>query len=190
MAKTKRHLVYFINKANKTCFHLVSFISGPTLAITDKGVGNTKGRGVIKENPAITDKGLVNANKKLDTKGKVNHLLAPAITDKGRGNTKGSGVTKENHPPINVSYKGINNIHSNNNSIKPNSIKGIKGTCFDNTLSVEQNITNMSKRYNEILKGNKHNSGIKKRWGRKINPDKIKRDKEGLGIKYTKLSLS
>ena len=31
MAKTKRNLVYFINKENKTDFHLVSFISRPTL---------------------------------------------------------------------------------------------------------------------------------------------------------------
>ena len=31
MAQTKPHLVYFINKTNKTDFHLVSFISGPTL---------------------------------------------------------------------------------------------------------------------------------------------------------------
>ena len=30
----------------------------------------------------------------------------------------------------------------------------------------------------------------KNRWGRKINPDRTKRDKEGLGIKYTKLSLN
>ena len=49
----------------------------------------------------------------------------------------------------------------------------------------------MSKRYNEILnKGNKPKSGLKNLKGRKINPDRIKRDKEGLGIKYTKLSLN
>ena len=110
---------------------------------------------------------------------------------KGQGNTKGRGVIKENPALINVSYKGINNINSNNNPNKPNSIKGIKWTCFDNTLSVEQNITNMRKRYNEILnKGNKNKSGIKNHWGRKMNPDRIKRDKEDLGIKYTKLSLN
>ena len=31
MAQTKVHLVQYINKANKTDLHLVSFISGPTL---------------------------------------------------------------------------------------------------------------------------------------------------------------
>ena len=36
MAQTKWHLVYFINKANKTDFHLVSFISGPTLMPMDR----------------------------------------------------------------------------------------------------------------------------------------------------------
>ena len=40
MAQTKRHLVYFINKANKTDFHLVSFISGPTLALSTMGPTN------------------------------------------------------------------------------------------------------------------------------------------------------
>ena len=34
MAQTKWHLVYFIDKTNKTDFHLVSFISGPNLGIS------------------------------------------------------------------------------------------------------------------------------------------------------------
>ena len=86
----------------------------------------------------------------------MNHLMAPPSNDKGRGNNKGRGVIKENPAPANADYKGVNNINSNNNSNKPNNKKGIKGACFDNTISVQQNITNMSKRYNEILnKGNK-----------------------------------
>ena len=118
--------------------------------------------------------------------------MAPASTDKGSGNNnKGRGVINENPAPANANYKGVNNINSNNNSDKPNNIKGLKGTCFDNTLSVQQNITNISKRYNEILnKGNKKKLCHKNRWGRKINPDRTKRDKEGLGIKYTRLSLN
>ena len=66
-------------------------------------------------------------------------------------------VIKEN--PANDNYKSKCNTNSNNNSNKPNNIKGIKGNCFDNTLSVEQNLSNLSKRYNEILnKGNKTKS--------------------------------
>ena len=118
---------------------------------------------------------------------KGHHLLATAITDKGLGNAKGRGVIKLN--PANDNYMGKHNINSNNNSNKPNNIKGIKGNCFDNTLSVEQNLTNMSKRYNEILnKGNKPKSGLKNLKGRKINHDRIKRDKEGLGISSHSIS--
>ena len=49
----------------------------------------------------------------------------------------------------------------------------------------------MSKSYDEILnKGSLKKPCSKNRWGRKINPDRTKWDKEGLGIKYTKLSLN
>ena len=34
------------------------------------------------------------------------------------------------------------------------------------------------------------NHVLKNRWGRKINPDRTKKDQEGLGIKYTKISLN
>ena len=110
---------------------------------------------------------------------KGHHLLATAITYKGLDNTKGRGAIKDN--PANDNYKGKYNINSNNNSNKPNNIKSIKGNCFDNTLYVEQNLTNMSKRYNEILnQGNRPKSGLKNHKGRKIIPDEKKIDKEGL----------
>ena len=42
MVQTKTNLVYCINKANKTDFHLVYFISGPTLVILKKVIGKKK----------------------------------------------------------------------------------------------------------------------------------------------------
>ena len=49
----------------------------------------------------------------------------------------------------------------------------------------------MNKMYDEIkTKERTQKTGSKNRWGRKINPARNKRDKEGLGIKYSKVSTS
>ena len=87
-------------------------------------------------------------------------MLATAITDKGLANAKGMGVI--DMKPANDNYKGKCKTNSN----KLNNIKGINGKCFDNTLSVEQNLANLSKRYNEIFnKGNKPNQVRKNKRG-------------------------
>ena len=127
-------------------------------------MGITKGLGVIKEHHAHTSKGPTNIN-----------------TDK-RTDHKGKGVIKEN--PAKASTKNnanqkdgnnSNNSYSTNNPYKLSDCKGRKGTYFDNNLTVQQNLTNMSKKYDEILSmGSIKKPCSKNRWGRKINPDRKK----------------
>ena len=69
---------------------------------------------------------------------KAHSLLAAAIIDKGLDN-----VTKSNKPTHN-NIKGKNNTNPHNN-------KNGNSNRFDNNLSVEQNLVNLSKRFNELI---------------------------------------
>ena len=135
-------------------------------------MGTAKRGGVIKEYPTPFSKCHANLN--------TNNIYRDNANEH-----KGKRVIKEN-----LASTMTPGIYSNNSQLtsKPYKLgdgKGRKGAYFDNNLTVEQNITNMNKKYDEIkTKERTQKTGLKNQRGRRIKPA---RDKEGLGIKYSKV---
>ena len=96
-------------------------------------MGIAKDGGVIKEHPTLTSKSPTNVN-----------------TDNNINEHKGEGVIKEN-PALTLNYgNNSNNSHVTNKPYKLRDGMGLKGTYFVNNLTVQQNLTNMSKMYDKI----------------------------------------
>ena len=120
----------FENK-NYLALHTPPYLKGHAFTLKDMGID--RGRGVIKEHPTLTSKGPANVN-------------TDNITE-----YKGEGVIKENPALTPNNGNNSNNSHVTNKLHKLGDGKGRKGTYFDNNLMVQQNLTNMSKMYDEIV---------------------------------------
>ena len=119
--------------------------------------GTAKSGGVIKEHPTPSSKyhaksgGVIKEHPTPLSKYHANLNNNNMFKDNANTNeTKGKKVIKETLAPTMSPGIYSNNSQSTSKQYKLGDGKGRKGAYFDKNLTVEQNITNMNKKYDEI----------------------------------------